>query len=218
MNNVYIYCEGPTEESFINEVLYPYFLNKGIYVYPIICTTKRTISRKYKGGVSSYAKIKKELSLLSLHHQNEFVTTMFDYYGMPNDTPNINCNTVNAFDRIKEIEKSINEDIDKSNCSFHFMLHEFEAILFSDPDSFKIIADDTIVEQIQEIKSSFSSPELINNSPETAPSKRLEALIPYYSKIKNGTLLSKVIGIDQIMFQCPHFKEWIQSINSRFNS
>ena len=26
MKNVYIYCEGPTEESFVNEILYPYFL------------------------------------------------------------------------------------------------------------------------------------------------------------------------------------------------
>ena len=42
MKNVYIYCEGPTEESFINEILYPYFLNIGIAVYPIVCTTKRT--------------------------------------------------------------------------------------------------------------------------------------------------------------------------------
>ena len=29
MKNVYIYCEGPTEESFINEILYPYFFNIG---------------------------------------------------------------------------------------------------------------------------------------------------------------------------------------------
>ena len=26
MKTIYIYCEGPTEESFINAVLYPYFL------------------------------------------------------------------------------------------------------------------------------------------------------------------------------------------------
>lgn len=25
MKTIYIYCEGPTEESFINTVLYPYF-------------------------------------------------------------------------------------------------------------------------------------------------------------------------------------------------
>ena len=36
MKNVYIYCEGPTEESFINEILYPYFLNMSIVVYPIV--------------------------------------------------------------------------------------------------------------------------------------------------------------------------------------
>ena len=30
MKNVYIYCEGPTEESFINEILYPYFFNVNI--------------------------------------------------------------------------------------------------------------------------------------------------------------------------------------------
>lgn len=46
MKNVYIYCEGPTEESFINEILYPYFFNTGIVVYPVICTTKRTVNKK----------------------------------------------------------------------------------------------------------------------------------------------------------------------------
>lgn len=64
MKNVYIYCEGPTEESFINKILYPYFLNIGIAIYPIICTTKRTAGKKYKGGVSDYGKIKKELTML----------------------------------------------------------------------------------------------------------------------------------------------------------
>ena len=48
MKNVYIYCEGATEESFINEILYPYFFNAGIAVYPIICTTKQTANKKYK--------------------------------------------------------------------------------------------------------------------------------------------------------------------------
>ena len=59
MLNVYIYCEGPTEESFINEVLYPYFFNIGIFVFPIVCTTKRTALMKYRGGVSDYNKSNK---------------------------------------------------------------------------------------------------------------------------------------------------------------
>ena len=36
MKTIYIYCEGTTEESFINTVLYPYFFDLGIYVRPIV--------------------------------------------------------------------------------------------------------------------------------------------------------------------------------------
>lgn len=212
MKNIYIYCEGPTEESFINEILYPYFFNIGIAVYPIICTTKRTATQKYKGGVSDYAKIKKELILICKQHRNEYVTTMFDYYAMPSNTPGINNDEPNINVRINQIEHAIEADIGQANCKFHFMLHEFEGILFSNPDSFFLIANDDVVNSIQAIRNSYQTPEHINNSPETAPSKRLKALIPNYAKIKNGTLLSKDMGIDVIMNECPHFREWIQSI------
>ena len=58
------------------------------------------------------------------------------------------------------------------------------------------------------------SPEHINNSPETAPSKRLESLIPNYAKIKNGTLLSKKMRIDIILKECKHFSAWIEKIKA----
>ena len=38
MKNVYIYCEGQTEEAFVNNVLRPYFANMEIWVYPIVCS------------------------------------------------------------------------------------------------------------------------------------------------------------------------------------
>lgn len=213
MKNVYIYCEGPTEESFINEVLYPYFFNIGIAVYPIVCTTKRTATQKYRGGVSDYNKIKKELSIISKSHKNEFVTTMFDYYAMPSNTPEITCQDADVVQRMDKIEAAIDADLNLPNCKFHFMLHEFEGILFSDPGAFSIIADQKVVAEIQKIRDSFPTPEHINNSHETAPSKRLEALIPNYAKVKNGTLLTKGMGIDAIMQACPHFKSWISEIS-----
>ena len=217
MKNVYIYCEGPTEESFINEILYPYFINNRIAVYPIICTTKRTAKKKYKGGGRDYAKIKKEVSLICKQHHNEYVTTMFDYYAMPCNTPGINNNATDIYVRINQIEQVIDKDIGQRNCKFHFMLHEFEGILFSKPDSFASITNAEIVKSIQSIRDSYQTPEHINNSLKTAPSKRLEALIPNYAKIKNGTLLSKDMGINIIMNQCPHFCKWIQGISSLNN-
>lgn len=187
-NEIYIYCEGQTEESFINEILYPYFFNLNVFVRPVICTTKRTPTQKFKGGVSDYIKIKKELTILCKSHPNEYITTMFDYYAMPDNTPGIECTEPDLQNRMRQIEAIIDADIGQPNCKFHFMLHEFEGILFSKPSSFGIIADETIVQQIQAIRDSYPTPEHINNSPKTAPSKRLEALIPNYAKVLNGTL------------------------------
>lgn len=34
-----------------------------------------------------------------------------------------------------------------------------------------------------------------------------------YSNIKNGTLISKDMGIDKILAECPHFREWIEQIS-----
>lgn len=212
MKNVYIYCEGQTEEAFINNILSPYFANVGIWVCPIVCTTKRTASQKYKGGVTNYSKIKKELGFICKQHHNEIVTTMIDYYAMPKDTPMIDFADPDIYSRIETIEEAINKDIGLTNCFFNFSLHEFEGLLFSNPASFGLIAGNDVVQKIQEAKDYATTPEHINNSPETAPSKRLEALIPGYAKVKNGSILSQDMGIDIIMENCHHFSDWINKI------
>ena len=47
--NVYIHCEGQSEEQFIKRVLGPYLLNHNVCAVPIICSTKRTPDHSYKG-------------------------------------------------------------------------------------------------------------------------------------------------------------------------
>lgn len=212
MKNVYIYCEGQTEESFVNAILTPYFANLSIYARPIVCTTKRTVSGKFKGGVSDYNKIKNELQILCKSHKNEYITTMFDYYAMPANTPMIECDETDIFKRMEMIEQVVNTDIGQGNCVFNLMLHEFEGILFSNPASFALVTNDETVVEIKRMRDGVASPEHINNSFETAPSKRLEGLISDYSKVKNGTILSKDMGIDKIMRECKHFSDWIGKI------
>ncbi|MCD7813572.1 MAG: DUF4276 family protein [Lachnospiraceae bacterium] len=212
MKNVYIYCEGPTEESFVNELLYPYFFNLGIYVFPIVCTSKRTSEIKLRGGVSTFGKIRKELTMLCKSHPHEYVTTMFDYYAMPAETPEIRFQDADIFNRTDHVEEAIEKELALPNLKFHFMLHEFEGILFSRPESFLMIADERTVDAIRKIRDAFPTPEHINNSYETAPSRRLSQIIPGYAKIRHGTILSKDMGIDVIMEQCPHFRKWIREI------
>lgn len=103
-----------------NTVLYPYFLSLGIYIRPIVCETRRDTNRKYRGGVSRYAKVKNELMILCKSHPHEYVTTMFDYYAMPSDTPGISDATPDIFERIGKIESIINEDIGERNWQIPF--------------------------------------------------------------------------------------------------
>ena len=92
------------------------------------------------------------------------------------------------------------------------MLHEFEALLFSEPQGFEHIANDRIVKQLQAIRNSAETPEHINNSAETAPSKRIQNVVNSYSKVRQGIIVAKYIGIDKMMSECKHFSEWINRI------
>ena len=192
-----------------HEILYPYLYANEIIAYPIVCTTKRTASEKFRGGVSNYYKVKKELTAICRCHKHELVTTMFDYYAMPSNTPHIDFAEPDIYKRMEAIESAINEDIGENNCRFHFSVHEFEGMLFSKPSVFQVIADEEVVNEIQRVRDTYLTPEHINNSHTTAPSKRLEKLIPNYAKIKNGTIISKETGINILLEQCQHFNKWI---------
>ena len=211
---LYIYCEGQTEERFIKNVLAPYLSEIAIYALPIICTTSRTQTKKYKGGVSNYLKIRRELLGLCKEHKNEKITTMFDYYGMPSDTPGVENASGTLYERVSQIEKAVEADINMPNLFFSLIVHEFEGLLFADTSVFQAITSNEVVKQLEDIRDEFVSPEHINNSTETAPSKRILTLIPDYSKVLDGTSLSKQIGINAMLAECEHFNKWVQKIRA----
>jgi Domain of unknown function (DUF4276) len=66
-----------------------------------------------------------------------------------------------------------------------------------------------IEDALQNIRNQFATPEEINDSPESAPSKRVEALIAGYQKPFLGVLAASEIGIEKIREECPHFRRWL---------
>lgn len=48
--------------------------------------------------------------------------------------------------------------------------------------------------------------------PMTAPSKRMEKIIPDYEKPLYGNCMAMSIGLDVIMDKCPHFRSWINKL------
>lgn len=65
MIRVHVFVEGQTEETFVRELLYGYFIEKNIFLNPILVRTSTT----GKGGVVSYAKIKPQLHRKCLEDQ-----------------------------------------------------------------------------------------------------------------------------------------------------
>ncbi len=214
MVNVYILCEGQTEEQFVKQVLYPYLLKYGIFSIPVIFATRRTAAKKFRGGVSDYGKIKDQIIRLARSHPNEYVTTMLDYYGLSGTILGKNHDINDLIRRIEEIESNVDQDLGLPNCFFNLMVHEFEAILFSNIDVFRQITDDPTVSRIQAIRTAYPSPEFIDDSPDTAPSKRIKSLIPAYKKVADGIVLAERIGIDRILQECPHFRAWVGKIRA----
>ena len=88
--------------------------------------------------------------------------------------------------------------------------HEFEGLLFSDCAALsRGIGRPDLEPSLQEIRDRFSTPEEIDDSPLTAPSKRIEALMPGYEKPLFGTLAVLEIGLTRIRGACPHFNNWL---------
>jgi hypothetical protein len=96
------------------------------------------------------------------------------------------------------------------------VMHEFEGLLFSDCSAFSRGIGRTDLEiSLREIREDFATPEDINDSPLTAPSRRVETLVPGYEKPLLGVLAVLEIGLSRIREECPHFDGWLKQLESR---
>ncbi|MGV7963724.1 DUF4276 family protein [Photorhabdus tasmaniensis] len=212
MIRINVFVEGQTEETFVRDVLAPYFVAQQIYLTPILAQT----STSQKGGITSYGKVKYQITRLCRQDPGAFVTTLIDYYGLPTDFPDYNEQQDNAAnERVVKLEQAFANDIGQTNFIPNLLLHEFEALLFCQPEKFADWLDvNAPISVLQTIKAQFDSPEDINNSPQTAPSKRILAIVPNYHKTLHGPLIAGDIGLDTIRSQCPHFNQWLNKLTN----
>jgi hypothetical protein len=218
MTRVHILAEGPTEETFIRELIAPYLGGRNIFVSaPLAMTNLVKHGPVFKGGITSYQKFKNDIIRLLKGDKNaRLVTSMIDFYGLPDDFPGRSTLPRGTpFQRCNYVEEEIRKEINDARFIPHLSLHEFEAMVYVDPSQFAaVFPERRVVNKIIEIRSAFSSPEEINDNPETAPSKRLIQLIPEYRKVLHGSLIIGRIGLDRIRAECSHFDAWMRMLES----
>ena len=214
MIRIKVLVEGQTEETFVRDSLVDYFARQEIFITPILLRT----SKKSKGGISSYLKIQNQVNKLCAGDNSCYVTTLLDYYGLPSDFPGKAAITDNmSITQIIEIlENAFSADINKPRQFIpNLMVHEFEALLFSDVSKFRetVTDNERDIEQLITIRNQFSTPEDINDSYVTAPSKRIKKILPRYKKVIDGCMVAKTIGLDKIRQECHHFDAWINKLS-----
>lgn len=148
-----------------------------------------------------------------------FLTTMIDLYGIHTEFPGLNeAEKLRHIPqkRVELLEKNFAEDIDDVRFIPYIQLHEYEAYLFADPTKFEYFYEHHAneVAALETIADSHGTPELINDGPHSAPSKRIIAQLPDYEHAKPavGPQVAELIGLDRIRSKCPHFSAWLSRL------
>ncbi|NLY41851.1 MAG: DUF4276 family protein [Desulfovibrionales bacterium] len=217
MIRICVVCEGHTEVEFVKSCLAPFLFRQDnkVSVFPVLLQSR---AGNQRGGRVTVERL---VNLISKqYHHADRITTLVDFYGFQDRKGRTS----------QEVAQAVHEGIGKKIKNYdmqrvlpYLQMHEFEGLLFTDPDAFEWVTDGWSAvtrEQLHAIAAEFTNPEDINDSPETAPSKRILEIFPAgtYSKVEHGPLIAETIGMDAIREKCPLFNEWVSMLENWGNA
>lgn len=186
----------------------------------------RPHERARRGGVIGWPSARVDI-LSKLREPELFVTTMVDFYAMPQSPPNgwsgragaagTSSQRANLVQNgmATDIAKAMGQSFDPRRFVPYVAMHEFEALLFSDPRAFAAGLDAPKLEpDFRKILDACGAPEEIDDSPMTAPSKRILAVMPGYQKPLFGNTAALEVGLPAMRASCPNFNEWIERLEN----
>lgn len=225
MSRLLVHVEGQTEETFVAEVLAPHLYARG-YQSVSARLLGNSRQRTHRGGARAWSAVRTDI-LNHLRQDREcLATSMVDFYALPATGtklwPGRQAASAAPFpQKARTVEAALHADIvtemgepfDPRRWLPYVIMHEFEGLLFSDCQRFaKGIGQEQLAAAFQRIRDGFETPEQINDSPVTAPSKRVEGLVPGYEKPLLGTLAALEVGLDAIRGACPNFGAWLDAL------
>jgi hypothetical protein len=216
--------EGQTEQMFVVRSLKGHLASHNVFVRkPRLTALGKKKGRVHRGGLRSYEPARNDIIRWLTEDQDPdaYFTTMIDLFRLPKDFPGYRDAAAirDAYDRVAKLESALAEDIQDPRFVPYIQLHEFEALLLSDPAGFGCYYDKN--EYARGIRGLLElcarhPPELIDDGEQTAPSKRIGKEIPDYlhAKPTAGPIIAEHIGLDTIRKKCPHFDQWLKRLEA----
>jgi hypothetical protein len=182
-----------------------------------VCTTKRPAGgRHHKGGVSRWSKLSAEITNLLSDSSITTLSTLFDYYGFPADSPGMQDRPPGSKRMLVEhVERALREAVGDERFQPHLVLHELEAwVLAARSELGKYLDSMSLVDKLDKVVSGAEGPENVDDGPTTSPSHRLLEACPGYSKAQDGPEALRRAGLAVVLEQCPHAAAWIESMRA----
>lgn len=213
MERLHVFVEGQTEQAFVEEILRSHLWNAGYL----------SVEARLMGGVPGWPRVQRDIERQLKRDRGCSIALMVDYYGLPQTGGRAwPGRAASAGPGVVEtalqecIANRMGGGFNRNRFQPLVMMHEFEALLFSDCEAFgRAIERPDLIPRLQAIRDSFPNPEAIDDSPKTAPSKRIKALYRGYEKPLMGALAVLGIGLERIRAECPHFRGWLERLEAR---
>jgi hypothetical protein len=222
VKELYVFCEGHTEQAFCNQVLarqLDYLRSVAVHTIRVAFSRKKGVV--HRGGVKRYEPLRRDIlnKLKGRRDKDVQFTSMLDLYGLPPDFPGKDQHIRdpnNPMKYVEALETAFGQDIGDRRFVPHLQLHEYETLLYADLDAFAYAFEncERAVEQLKEEVKDFPTIEHINDGQQTAPSKRIIRVLPAYQgrKTTAGPDIAEYIGLTKLREKCPHFDEWVKAI------
>ena len=205
--------EGQTERAFVIAMLIGHLRTHGVESTPILIGRAR--GNGAMGGDVSVKRLAGEM--VHLLRSFDAVTCLVDFYGFRKKR---DATVEDLEERVRTaIARRVRSPQRARRVVPYIQRHEFEALLFSEVECFGGLDEvsERIVEALRAVRRAFDTPEDIDDGRETAPSKRLEAAIRNYDKVKHGVEVAQRIGLPGIRAACHRFDRWVRCLESLGN-
>ena len=125
------------------------------------------------------------------------------------------------YERVAVLEQAYADAIGSDRFIPYIQLHEFEALVFCGIDYLLELYPKCKkhCEQLKSDLDKIGNPELINDNPATAPSKRIIRAIEgnhktlyNYNKPATGKYITSRVGIEALRSRCHHFDKWVAQL------
>ena len=184
-----VVVEGQTEVEFVWSLLADHLRGRGVEPTPI--------------GLDGHVNVQRLVAIMVTAYRSfDAVTSLVDFYGFRGK------GEVTA-DRLEEqitrqVQSRIGQRNEPKEVIPYVQKHEFEALLFTDVTAFSAVnAPSDVIDRLRTIRWGFATPEDIDDSPLTAPSKRIAALVPNYDKVVGGNVVALEVGLPAIRAGLP---------------